>query len=645
MQYHRASSVSTVPVCLVLVSALGLIACDSGTTTQAPAPPPPVASTDEAESAVAAPMDRVALFGDLHVHTQLSFDAYIFGTRSDPDSAYRFAKGEGIQHPAGFEMKLREPLDFQAVTDHAMYLGMVRAIFDPESTPGQHPIGASLRNATTAAERLEAFNAMFPYLRRPDAFGLPEGAEPFVDDLLDMGIVRSAWQEVVDGAERHNKPGEFTTFIAYEYTTAGELRENLHRNVIFRGSEAPDAPFSSIDSRNPEDLWSWMDGLRAEGIEAIAIPHNSNGSDGMMFETTNWAGEPIDAAYAEQRMRNEPVVEITQVKGTSETHPMLSPNDEWAGFELMEVKVATDIESKPPGSYVRDAYRRGLVMEEASGFNPYKFGIVGASDTHVGAGAFEESDYWSKIGVVDATGKLRGSVPLDEPTDAGDRYNPVVYSAWGASGLTGVWAEENTRDAIYDAFRRKETFGTSGPRMRVRFFAGYGWDDAMAEAVDVVASAYESGVPMGSDLAARGGTAPNFLVWATRDPESAALQRVQVIKVWIADGESQERVFDVACSDGLSVDPETQRCPDNGASVRLEDCSISADLGADELRTMWSDPDFDATQRASYYVRALENPTCRWSTFDALRAGVAPRADLQPTLQERAWSSPIWYLP
>jgi len=582
-------------------------------------------------------ISRNAYFGDLHVHTKLSFDAFIFGTRTDPDAAYRFAKGETIKHPAGFDLTVTEPLDFQAVTDHGVFLGMLPAMFDETTTVGQHPSSVALREAKNAQEILTLFRGIRKYWA--------PGPE---NDLLDPAIIKSAWQDVVSAAEKHNDPGNFTTFIAYEYTSSGPESENLHRNVIFKGSAAPEVPFSRVDSTNPEKLWDWMDELRGEGIEALAIPHNSNGSNGMMFQLTNWAGDPMDDAYAEQRMRNEPIVEVTQVKGTSDTHPALSPNDEWADFEIMDVRVATDIPSKAEGSYVREAYLNGLAMEQEKGVNPYKFGLVGASDTHVSGGSFDESNYWSKVGLVDATPQQRGSVPLDEPGPNGEIYNAangVTFHTWSASGLTGVWAEENTREAIYDAFRRKETFATSGPRMRVRFFAGYGLGADLLDSPELAAQAYEKGVPMGSDLAAQNGDAPQFLVWASRDAQSATLQRVQIIKGWVGEDGPQEQVFDVACSDELAPDPATHRCPDNGAQVDLSDCSTTEGVGASELKASWQDPNFDATQRAFYYVRVLENPTCRWSTWDAVRAGVEPREDLKKTIQERAWSSPIWYDP
>jgi hypothetical protein len=398
---------------------------------------------------------------------------------------------------------------------------------------------------------------------------------------------------------------------------------------------------------NPEDLWAWMDRNRAEGMEAIAIPHNSNGSNGQMFKLETFDGRPLDGAYAKTRMRNEPIVEVSQVKGTSEVHPLLSPNDEWADFEIYPYRIGVELPSEPSGGYVREAYLNGLEMEERGGFNPYRFGLIGSTDTHVSAGTPEEFNFHSKSGWLDGTPELRGSVPATNPVvplEEGEIYHPFPFHLWGASGLAGVWAEENTREAIFDAMRRKETFATSGPRMRVRFFGGFGYDAGLATDPEMVAKAYEGGVPMGGDLDGGDGP-PRFLVWASRDPNSAPLQRLQIVKGWIEDGTAVEKVFDVACSDGLEPDPATHRCPDNGAAVDLSDCSYSQDLGAAELRTVWTDPEFDAESRAFYYVRVLENPKCRWSTWDAIRSGVAPRPDIPSTIQDRAWSSPIWYEP
>jgi hypothetical protein len=580
---------------------------------------------------------RNAYFGDLHVHTVYSFDAFIFTTRSTPDDAYRYARGEAIDHPLGYTMQLAGgPLDFQAVTDHAEFLGILRAMADPSQEISEHPLAAHLTGATTAQESREVFGGL------RDLLG-PDG-QPKDSELLDLDIVASAWKEIRDAADRHYEPGVFTTFSGFEYTS-GPDSQNLHRNVIFRGSAAPELPFSMFDSENPEDLWAWMDANRARGMEAIAIPHNSNGSNGQMFKLETFDGKPLDGGYAETRMLNEPIVEMSQVKGTSEVHPLLSPNDEWADFEIFPYRIGAALPSQPKGGYVREAYLNGLVMEEEGGFNPFRFGMIGSTDTHNSAGTPEEFKYHSKIGILDGTPERRGSVPLAIPRDDGGRYADSYYQLWGASGLAGVWAEENTREAIFDAMRRKETFATSGPRIRIRFFAGFDFDDGLASDPDMIAGAYEGGVSMGGDLASDGDRVPRFLVWVTRDPNSAPLQRLQIIKGWVEDGEARERVFDVACSDGLEPDPASHRCPDNGATVDLSDCSISTDVGAAELHVLWTDPEFEAEERAFYYVRVLENPKCRWSTWDAIRAGVEPRTDLPATIQDRAWSSPIWFVP
>ena len=604
---------------------------------------------------------RNAYFGDLHVHTDYSFDAYAFGTVATPYDAYRYAKGEAIAHPAGFEVRLRQPLDFYAVTDHAMFLGAVKAAADTSTRFSQEPHVQALhglnnpenQNVDSLQQRVEAFTTFLPQtLLR---IGTGETDQQMLTD-----IAASAWADSVAAANAHYQPGEFTTFAAYEYTSSTNARGNLHRNVIFRDTDKlPVVPFSRFHSQNPEGLWDWMDGLRSQGIEALAIPHNSNGSNGAMFMMVDWAGQPLDEAYALQRIRNEPLVEVTQVKGTSETHPMLSPEDEWANFEIMPFRVATTLYSEPKGSYARDALRRGLTLQDSGLSNAYQFGLVGASDTHTGAASLDEDNYFSKVGLLDSNGGLRGSEPLTSGEAeiitaagrvnvqdiGGKQYATGAYETWGASGLTGVWAEENTREAIYNAFRRKETFATSGPRMKVRLFAGYDFADNTLASADELGSAYQTGVTMGSEIHAQDDQTPTLLAWASRDPDSAALQRLQVIKGWSANGESFEKVYDVACSDGGSVDPQSHRCPDNGASVDLTDCSISAGLGSGELRASWRDPDFDPSHRAFYYVRALENPTCRWSTWDALRAGVTPRDDLQATIQERVWSSAIWYQP
>ena len=608
--------------------------CSENSTTTSEVPQLSSSSAPETTSTISSGYntERNAYFGDLHVHTMYSFDAFIFGTTSSPDDAYEFAKGGTIIHPAGFDMSLDTPLDFYGVSDHAFYLGVLRQMADPSTEISKHPAAAGMSTLGGSDDRGAKFTAILQFMR--SGRGL---------EINDPVIRKDAWDDIVASANRHNDPGNFTAFVAYEYTASGADSGNLHRNVIFRDDIAPELPFSRLDSSNPEDLWAWMDNNRANGIESLAIPHNSNGSNGSMFMLTDNAGRPIDDAYANLRMRNEPLVEITQVKGTSDTHPALSPNDEWADFEIMPFRIATSLYSEPNGSYVRQAYLNGLKMQAEGGVNPYKLGVIGSSDTHNASYAGDEDDYWSKVGLRDADGVLRGSVPLSEPRANGELYADTYFNTWGAAGLAGVWAEENTRAAIYDAFRRKETFGTSGTRMKVRFFAGNDLPELDDE--DLIGKAYGGGVPMGGDLIANAAENPSFIAWVAKDPNSASLQRLQIIKGWVEDGEAQELVFDVACSDGGSIDPTSHRCADNGAQVNLSNCSISEGLGAAELKARWQDPSYDPNQHAIYYVRALENPTCRWSTWDAIRAGVAPRSDLPATIQERIWSSPIWITP
>ncbi len=584
-------------------------------------------------------------FGDLHIHTKNSFDAYIFNVRSTPDDVYRFAKGESVRHPSGFDITIGgDPLDFVAATDHGAYMGILPAMNDPDSPLSKLDMAKDMFG--TDPELITgAFNKIGGSVR---------SGEPF-PEAYDREVIDSTWQNTIATADKHYAPGKLTTFAAYEYTAVStQGREdssfiggNLHRNVIFK-DKAPKRLFSTLDSINPEDLWTWMDGQRSGGIDVMAIPHNSNVSDGEMFAMKKYYGEDIDTAYTAQRAKNEPIVEMTQVKGTSETHPALSPNDEWANFEIYELLLASDVKSKMKGSYIRQALADGLGLEKKTGTNPYKFGLIGASDTHVAGGAFDEKDYWSKVGILDGTAEGRGSIPPGGAKSWEGVQRDVNaenwFSRWSASGLAAVWARENTREAIYEAMERKETYATSGPRMKVRMFGGFDYETALLDDTDMIAKAYAGGVPMGGDLSSSE-TAPRFLVWAMRDTRNAPLQRLQMVKVWHDGNSAQEKLYDIACSDGGTVDPNTHRCPDNGASVNLDDCSISTNKGAPELKTLWQDPDFDPKMAASYYVRVLENPTCRWSTWDALKAGVERHPDLPPTLQERAYTSPIWYNP
>ena len=585
--------------------------------------------------------NRNAYFGDLHIHTKNSFDAYIFNVRTTPDDVYRFAKGEAVKHPSGYDISIwGEPLDFVAATDHGAYMGILPAMDTAGTKLSELPMAKDMFS-TDPEKIVAAFQKVGGSVRD----GKP------IEGAYDLDIVDDTWKSAIDAADRHYEPGKLTTFAAYEYT-AVTIRGgdgdnftggNLHRNVVFKDS-APDRLFSTLNSINPEDLWDWMDETRGQGHDLMAIPHNSNVSDGKMFDSVTYDGSALSKAYAEQRMTNELIIEMTQVKGTSETHPMLSPNDEFASFEIYDKLLGSQVVSKTKGGFVREALANGLGIEKKVGANPYKFGMIGASDSHVVGGAFNEADYWSKVGIVDGTPEARGSVPPGG-VKTWDGVTPSVnadswFSRWGASGLAGVWAEENTREAIYNAMARKETFATSGPRMKVRFFASYDYGGDILSSPDLTSQAYASGVPMGGDLAAKD-SAPTFLAWAMRDPLSAPLDRIQIVKVW-HDGQARERIYDVACSDGAKPDAVSRRCPDNGASVDLETCAASTGQGDPELRARWQDPDYDPSMSASYYVRVLENPTCRWSSWDALKAGAERNPDLPATIKERAYTSPIW---
>ena len=644
-----------------------------------------VEKTNDLKSKPAPNPNKNPYYGDLHVHTKYSFDAYVFGVTASPDDAYRYAKGDGIKHPLGYEMKLREPLDFYSVTDHGFYMGMIQAFADTSTDISQNDFAEPFHNLNrldnltveSAGQRSNIFSSVLAgVVTQPFPDWHPKILKAYLTrntqaalKSFDYNVHKSAWADIARSANEHNDPGHFTTFIGYEFTTSTNIEGgNLHRNVIFESSKASIRPWTRIDSINPEDLWTWQDRLREKGIDTISMPHNSNGSNGQMFEMETFYGKAVTNDYAKKRMRNEPLVEITQVKGTSDTHPLLSPDDEWADFEIMDVRVGSrpPTYSKPSGSYVREAYLNGLTLAFTKQGNPYKFGLIGSTDTHTGAGAFDESNYWSKVGLLDGDPENRGSVPLAEENverleeymrafnqpistvnlDQGE-YANTGFTQWGASGLAAVWAEENTRESIFNAFRRKETFATTGTRIAVRFFAGYELSSINLNSESLVTEAYEKGVSMGSDLLQNEDKIPEFIIWAQKDKNGAPLQRVQIIKGWIDvnSGRPKEKVFDVVCSDGLQPDPITHRCPDNGARVNINDCSITQNIGATELKTIWIDPEFKHIDDSFYYVRVLENPTCRWSTWDAVKAGFKPREDLHETIQERAWSSPIWYIP
>jgi Protein of unknown function (DUF3604) len=570
----------------------------------------------------------ILLWGDTHLHTSSSVDAFSMGNYfADPDTAYRFAKGLPVLHPRlKTRVRIDRPLDFLVVADHAERMRWQVSTRDglPLLTrvPGYEQAAALVR------DRPAATFFMPPNTLSPEYEAAIESPE----------FRRGAWAAQVDAAERHNEPGKFTTLAGWEWSSNAAL--NLHR-VIFTPSSADVVkrfiPFSNADSVRPEDLWSWLEKTAAAtGAEFVAIPHNSNLSKGQMFAATDSDGRPIDAAYARQRIRWEPVMEVTQVKGTSEVNPAFSPNDEFASFEIY-TKLLTREEAVPfKADYARSALLTGLSIERGVGVNPYKFGMIGASDSHTGLVSVEESNFFGK-GVFDA---------LPDERLGNTRPN---FQAWemSASGLAGVWAAENSRGAIADAFRRREVYATSGPRIVLRFFGGFAFAADDAAAADLVAVGYAKGVPMGADLAAAPARrAPTFLVHAAKDPRGANLDRVQIVKGWLdARGEQREQVYDVAWA-GERVPDAGGRVGPIGSSVDVTRASYANTLGTEQLKTVWADPDFDAGVRAFYYVRVLEIPTPRHSTYDAVALGVEVSATNKPAvIQERAWSSPIWYTP
>jgi hypothetical protein len=611
-----------------------------------PAFDPALAVAPQPKAAVEFDANRNLFFGDLHIHTSLSTDAYVFGVRSLPEDVYTFARGGTIEHGAGYPIRIARQLDFVAVTDHAEYMGQARlANLDVPTT--RRPLRELLLDGSRLSITL-AWAKTTSFIRfKGFGFGV---------DQPDPVVNRAAWQMTIDAAQKHNEPGVFTAFIGYEWSAfVGSPSVHIHRNVIYRGDEVSELPFSYLDSSRPEDLWAFLQRENDAGRTAFAIPHNANLSDGNMYRAVDSDGKPITAGYAAMRSRYEPLSEILQVKGASETHPLLSSLDEFADFEIAGVVPSVgevDMETIR-GSYTRDALRLGLQLSHKEGFNPFDFGVIGASDSHNASSPSDENNYHGKLPLMDGSAGLR----TDRATVLPPGATPVTR--WGSGGLAGVWAQENTRESLFDALRRKETFATSGPRISVRFFGGWLYDEAILNMPDLVAQAYASGVPMGGQLlAAPTGRSPTFLLVAMKDPEGANLDRVQIIKAWVdAQGDSHEKVFDVAASGGrMPGSADTKGAGTTGAStagagtlppvgntVDIAAATYTNTIGAATLATVWTDPEFDATQPALYYARVLEIPTPRWSTFDARTLGVEPMAPA--TLQERAITSAIWYTP
>ncbi len=576
------------------------------------------------------PVDtRRALFGDLHVHTSYSVDAFIFGVRALPEDAYRFAKGGTIAHGAGYPIRLSRPLDFLAVTDHAEYLGTARA-----AQPDVPTVRRPLRELLLEGSRSELTKYWSESVLALTNHKFAGGDVGFGDDVTNLQVEADAWRDTIETAERHNDPGTFTAFIGYEWSSWG-----VHRNVVYAGSQVPERPFSSVDSNLPKDLWTALEAQRKVGQMVIAIPHNMNESSGRMYPDAPIEGMDWTEEEAMRRRAIEPVSEIYQVKGSSETHPTLSPDDPFADFEIIERPSIGGKTGGPAGSFSRNALRTGLELAMRDGWNPYVLGVIGSSDSHNASATVEENNHHGKLPVLDGSAGIRSGEALLLPSSV------TPGATWGGGGLAAVWAEENTRAAIFAALERRETFATSGPRIQVRLFGGWSFDESALDSAEAVSIGYRDGVPMGGFLPERPASAlPQFLVWADKDPASGHLDRIQIIKGWVdMGGASHERVYDLVASGDRARDPETGSFEPVGNTVDIADASYTNTIGAAHLEALWTDPDFDADHDAFYYVRVLEIPTPRMSTYDAKALGI--EAPEPTTLQERAATSAIWYEP
>lgn len=581
----------------------------------------PVSSTGEGN-----PL-RNAYFGETHMHTSYSLDAYLGGTRLTPSDAYRFAKGEEVEVNGG-PFQRKRPLDFTAVTDHAEYLGEMYSTMI-EGAPGHdQELLVQLRSITDLEDRQEWF---LKYVISSNRSSTPQHPPFFAGE----GTVKSAWQIAINAAEEHNDPGTFTAFVAFEWSGAPN-GGNLHRNVIYRDAHVPEMPMSYIDINREDGLWEWMREKEKLGMKALAIPHNSNASKGMMFPDIKANGDPIDLEYAQTRQHFEPLIETLQVKGGSEVHRKFWAADEFADFENADSIQKNSGRTFHKKDFIREGLKIGLKYEKELGVNPFKLGMIGGTDSHNGTpSAVAEDTFIGQHGPEDGTVERRRTGSVAGWIDGKDL---------SIGSLAAVWAQENTRASIWDAMKRRETFSTSGPRIKVRFFGGADLPANPGNTQVLVEQGYELGVPMGGDLGSIG-TAPTFTVHAMKDPEGANLDRVQIIKGWVDDGgELFEKIINVAWSDERQLDGNG-KLPPVGNTVDLETALFTNTIGTASLAGSWTDEEFNPEQHAFYYVRVLEIPTPRWSTYDAVRNNLPLLGDVQATIQERAWTSPIWYSP
>lgn len=583
-------------------------------------------------------------WGDTHLHTSMSTDAGMVGNRLGPEEAYRFARGDIVVASSGVRARLQRPLDFLVIADHAENLGLAPMIAE--------------RNPDLLKLEFGKKIAQLVYDGNPwDAYALWGSQMSARQDPLagQDALTRTMWERLTAAGEKYNEPGRFTALLGFEWTSSPD-GNNLHRNVIFRDGKAKAdqvLPISNYDSSDPEDLWAWMKAYEDKtGGRALAIAHNGNLSNGLMFDDRTFSGKELTRDYAERRMLWEPVYEVTQMKGDGEAHPSLSPNDEFADYGTWDKGSFGPIGKTPemlPREYAREALKRGLKYAERLGVNPFKFGMIGSTDSHTSLATAEENNYFGKATPGEPSAdpqrfdeKITGYLQQPDGPDVTIRHFRTL-----ASGLAAVWARDNTREAIWDAIHRKEVYATTGSRMTVRVFAGWDFEETEVQRPDFVETGYLRGVPMGGDLRdAPENTAPNFMIRALRDVDGANLDRVQIAKGWL-DGEGglHEQVYDVLCSDGRAIN-DKHRCEKPvGNTVDVKAATYTNSIGDALMMAYWTDPDFDPKQRAFYYVRVLEIPTPRWTTYDAAFFGVALPQGIEPTHQERAYTSPIWYTP
>ncbi len=582
-------------------------------------------------------------WGDTHVHTSYSTDAGMIGNRLDPDVAYRFARGEEVVSSTGVRAKLVQPLDFLVVAGHAENLGLATMIERSNPDLLRIPWGRKVHDLVKANKAGEAYAV----------WGVAMGAGK--DPLADKAVERTMWERITEYAEQFNQPGVFTALIGYEWTSSPE-GNNLHRNVIFRDGKAKAdrmLPFSNYDSSDPEDLWKWMVTYEEKtGGRLLAIPHNGNLSNGLMFDdVTLTTKKPLDRDYAGRRMRWEPLYEVTQIKGDGETHPSLSPNDEFADYGTWDKGsfASSKIPGMIPKEYAREALKRGLKFEQKIGANPFKFGMVGSTDSHTSLATAEENNFFGKASPFEPSAnpdRFNEKITGYTPDPRGGDYTIRHYKAL-ASGLAAVWATENTRQALFDAMQRKEVYATTGTRITVRVFAGWDFTLEDVQRPDFAEAGYSRGVPMGSDLSkAPKGKSPTFVIRALRDVDGANLDRIQIIKGWLdSKGKTHEQVYDVMCSDNRVINKKHRCDKPVGNTVNIKEATYTNSIGDALLMAYWKDPDFDPKQRAVYYVRVLEIPTPRWTTYDAAFFDVALPEGVPASQQERAYTSPIWYTP